>query len=396
MNDIPISANGGSGTSAPFGDLEALNLAVIRGEAGGRVIWQPRILAWYYERLFLKQPLPAPFEGMTLPQIYRTLGCSNRIYDYYTAFVWEDDPRVRIVTTDVCPDEYETRIETPVGAYTARYRRAETTSWHVPIKWPVTNEQEMRAAAWRYEHMTVRFDREKYDAIRREWAGLGVPCSYFPRTTIQKLFIEDMGTEETVFALLDYPAACERYFEALAVMEDRFMDALIASPIVSVSFGDNIHSSLTSPEMFVRYILPVYHRRIERLRPAGKFLHSHWDGNVKPLLPLARETGLDGLEAITPLPQGDVTLEEVKAALGDMFLLDGIPAVFFDATYSERDLKECVQKCLDLFAPRLILGISDELSFNGLMERVRLVGEMVEAAAPSGGIGAATARESSR
>jgi len=35
MNDIPISANGGSGTSAPFGDLEALNLAVVRGGGGG-------------------------------------------------------------------------------------------------------------------------------------------------------------------------------------------------------------------------------------------------------------------------------------------------------------------------------------------------------------------------
>ncbi len=40
---------------------------------------------------------------------------------------------------------------------------------------------------------------------------------------------------------------------------------------------------------------------------------------------------LDGIEAITPQPQGDVTLEEIKEALSDdMFLLDGIPAILFD------------------------------------------------------------------
>ena len=360
-------------------DFDALNLAVIKGTAGGKIIWQPRILCWYYERQFLKQPLPGPYAGMTLPQVYRALGCSNRIYDYVHAVRWKDDPAVRITTTELGGGEYETAIETPAGRYGGRFRRAETTSWHVPIKWPITSEAEMRAAAWRYEHMTVDFDLEKCEAIRREWQGLGVPCCYFPRTTIQKLFVEEMGTEETVFALQDYPATCERYFEALAVLEDRFIEALIASPIVSISFGDNIHASLTSPEMFRKYILPAYHRRIPRLKAAGKFLHSHWDGNVKPLLPLARETGLDGIEAITPLPQGDVTLEEAKEALGDMFLLDGIPAVYFDTTFSERELLDCARKCIDLFAPHLILGISDEMSFNGDIERVRRVGELVEA-----------------
>jgi len=38
---------------------------------------------------------------------------------------------------------------------------------------------------------------------------------------------------------------------------------------------------------------------------------------------------------------------------------------------------ECVHRLIDLFAPRLVLGISDELSSNGDIERVRLVGEIV-------------------
>ena len=33
---------------------------------------------------------------------------------------------------------------------------------------------------------------------------------------------------------------------------------------------------------------------------------------------------------------------------------------------------------IDLFAPNLVLGISDEISSTGDLERVRLVGEIVE------------------
>ena len=37
-----------------------------------------------------------------------------------------------------------------------------------------------------------------------------------------------------------------------------------------------------------------------------------------------------------------------------------------------------MQKILDLFAPHLILGISDEISSTGEIERIRLVGRMVD------------------
>ena len=91
-----------------------------------------------------------------------------------------------------------------------------------------------------------------------------------------------------------------------------------------------------------------------------------------------QETGLDGIEAITPKPQGDVDLHEVKQYLGDMFLLDGIPAIYFDKEFSEETLVACVHEILDLFAPNLILGISDEISSTGDIERIRLVGKIVD------------------
>ena len=91
------------------------------------------------------------------------------------------------------------------------------------------------------------------------------------------------------------------------------------------------------------------------------------------------EWGFDGFEALTPLPQGDVTLEEMKDALGDKsILLDGIPATHFLPQTSYQELEKFTLKMLDLFSPNLILGISDEISPPGDIEKVRLVSEIVK------------------
>ncbi len=67
----------------------------------------------------------------------------------------------------------------------------------------------------------------------------------------------------------------------------------------------------------------------------------------------------DGIEAVTCVPQGDTTLEELAVVMGKKILLDGIPAVLFMQEYSEKELGNNSRKVLDLFTPRLILGISD-------------------------------------
>jgi hypothetical protein len=106
-------------------------------------------------------------------------------------------------------------------------------------------------------------------------------------------------------------------------------------------------------------------------------VHIHIDGAMKPLLPYIQDCPFDGVEAATPEPQGDVSIEQIKQALGDMVLLDGIPAVYFLPTYPVEVLIECVQRLVRLFQPRLVLGISDEIPPDGEIERVKLVGEMV-------------------
>ena len=135
---------------------------------------------------------------------------------------------------------------------------------------------------------------------------------------------------------------------------------------------------MLSPRYFERYLLPFWERRVGQLRTAGIFSHVHIDGYFKHLLPYLNHLPFDGIEALTPLPQGDMTLEEIKEHIGDKILLDGIPAVLFLDTYPRELLIQTSERIIELFHPHLILGISDELPQGAgveSVERVRMIAD---------------------
>ena len=360
--------------------LWQLHEDVCFGRSGGRIIWQPRIGCWFTDKRFAGEELPEPFTGMELPDIFRELGVSDRLYGWYNAcFRRVEHPSVRIGEKQLNELDTESTIETPVGKQVAVNRRSLNNPGRIHVKWEVETEEEMKVLTWREENATWEWDQDRFDRAAREVGDLGAPTMFMPRMNIQSLYIEKMGVEAAIYALHDWPDTVEAFFGARDENHQRLMDVIARSPVHIINYGENVHSGTLPPDLFEKYHLPACQSRSERLRPAGKFTCSHWDGDCRPLLPYVHDMGLDGIEAITPRPQGDVTLEETREALGDdMFLLDGIPAIYFDDTFPVSVLEDCVDKLIELFAPRLVLGISDELSSTGDIERIRVVQDIVD------------------
>ncbi len=358
-------------------DLAKFNTDVCFKRAGGKVIWQPRITCWISDKLFDDGKLPGIYEGMKKSDIYRELGCSARAYEFNASFKPKYSGGITF-EQEVNGEHTTDYINTPVGRV-SRTVKTTPSSWAklVTKEW-VENEEDLIIYTYIEQHTDWYFDEEFYNEMLKEWGDLGAPCVFMPRVSMQRLYIDLMGVENAVYAVYDYEETMLKYFDALRECHFRLIDVINKSPIEIINFGDNVHSGTLSPEFFQKYVLKEYQMRCERLHSAGKFITAHFDGDNKGLMEFYKQTGLDGIEAITPIPQGDVTLEEVKEHLGDMTLVDGIPAVYFDETFSEEVLVECVHKILDLFAPNLILGISDEISSTGDIERIRLVGKIVD------------------
>jgi hypothetical protein len=356
-----------------------LHKQVAFGKSNGKIIWQPRISCWYDDKIFAGEKLPAPYTDMNIHEIYRELDCSARLYEFNSCFRRIEHPKVKVTTKQLNETDYEHTIHTPVGNQIFVHRKSFNSQHIITVKWEIETEEEMKIAIWREENATWEWDNTQYKELMQELGDLGAPTMFMPRMNVQALYIEKMGVENGVFAMFGMPELTENFFAALEENHDRLIDVINSCPIDIINYGENIHSGTLSPDLFEKYHLPACKRRSDRLHSAGKFVCSHWDGDVKPLLKYAKETGLDGIEAITPLPQGDVTLEEVKEALGDdVYLMDGIPAVYFDEIFPVETLIECTHKIIEMFAPKLILGISDEISSTGDIERVKIVRDIVD------------------
>lgn len=360
--------------------LAKLHNDVVKGQSNGMIIWQPRIGCWLSDKSLAGIKLPEPYEGLRKHEIYRKLGCSARIYeDYNRCFKQVDDPRVERYRNKLSERENEYVIKTPIGKLTQICMSTPNSTREIKKKWWITCEEDMKIAAWIEERRSWVWDQKAFDEVKSTWGDIGAPTMYMPRINIQHLYIDVMGVEQAIYALYDYPETVEMYFKVMDESHTRLIEVINESPIDIINFGDNLHVGTLPPNLFKKYVLPAYLKRNELLHKAGKFTSSHWDGDTKGLLPFAKECGLDGIEAITPKPQGDVTLEEIKQALGDdIFLLDGIAAVLFDDIYPIEELESQVRKIIELFAPRLILGISDEISSTGDIERIRVVGKIVD------------------
>jgi hypothetical protein len=358
-------------------DFYKLNNEVLFNNNNKKVIWQPRIDAWYRDRTHKGiDRLPERYKGMSLRDIYLDLGCSNRIYDFNECFSKVYDSTIKHQIIEHNEMMYEEIFETPVGRINQLMMRNESNHGIYPKKWFIETKEDFIVQIWIEEHTSMVFDEDKYNELLDYWQDLGAPQVFIDRVNVQKLFLELMGVTNAIYAIFDYPEVVENYFEVLEKAQTRWFKVYNDSPIRIINYGDNIHNGTLPPALFKKYVLPAYQRRSKLWN--NKFIFAHWDGDTKHILKFAKDTTLDGIEAITPKPQGDVTLDEMKEHLGDLFLIDGIPAILFDDIYPVETLIETTKKIIQLFAPNLVLGISDEISSTGDIERVRIVGRIVD------------------
>lgn len=358
-----------------------MNLRVFQGKPIPHVLFQPRFEPWHHWHTIFNC-MPPAYQGMSVRDLYDHLGVSMRYMHYYTGIpdpiLMEYDPAVKI--RERFGSEEGWRIyETPYGELTSRFKKTIDQEWR-EVEHPAKSVDDLRALRWLISHVRYSFSEERYQAGVEFVGERGVAQFWVPKSPYQALAQVWMKLTDLIYALADAPAEVEATMQAIDESYDPLYEQLCASPSVKIiNVGENLHQAYFSHRYFEKYYLPWYEKRMGQLRRAGIFSHLHLDGYFHSLLGYLKDLPFDGLEALTPEPQGDVTLEEMKDAIGDKVLLDGIPAVLFLETFSRDELLATTEKIIRLFAPRLILGVSDEVPEGAgeeAIERVRLVAQL--------------------
>jgi hypothetical protein len=360
-----------------------VNLRVFSGEPLPHVFFQPRFEPWFdWHRQF--GTLPAQLEGMELREVYDLLSASMRTVHYYTG---QPDPIEIAYADEVRIEESEEgewlkrRFDTPHGSLFEVHKYTVDRTWR-RVEFLAKRADDLPALFWLLERRRFRFSRDKFAQGTAYVGERGVPQFWVPKSPYFALAQQLMKYEHFIYALADQRPMMERIMEAIdASYEELYAD--LTAPdrpeaLQILNFGENVAMAYLSQRYYERYVLPWYEKRSGQLRGAGIYTHIHIDGYFRGLLPYLADMPFDGLEALTPQPQGDVTLEEMAEHIGDKVLLDGIPAVLFLDHYPREALERCVERLVELFHPRLVLGISDELPEAGgeeSFERMRWVAE---------------------
>ncbi len=366
-------------------------LKVYRHEKVDGIIWQPRIRFWYngnnvhakqQDVTLLHDPtIPASFFGLDLLEVHQALDAGIRYpaetlgLPLFSTSI-NKDAKVRVVAKPGESGEAVIIHETPVGTVIERNKGGYTTE-HA-VKTP----EDMDVVKYIIEHSEFSFNEHAYNLAEDifEETGLGMSQSYYQRSPFMRCILNYIGFENTALLLKRHRKATEEFIAFMAEHDDAVYDVIERCPLNILNFGENIDCNLTPPRWFKTYCIPYYNKRIKQLHDAGKFCHVHMDGSLRDLLPLIKDTDFDGVEAATPVPQGDVTVEQIKEALGEKILLDGIPATLFMVQFPESALEDTTRRIIELFGQNVILGVSDELPPNGQIARFATVSRLLKGA----------------
>lgn len=115
-----------------------------------------------------------------------------------------------------------------------------------------------------------------------------------------------------------------------------------------VMSGDDIadnKSSIISPAMLERVFMPHFRRWVDAIHDCGLFFWKHTDGNIRGVLPMLVEAGIDGIDPIDPLAGMD--LAEVKREWGGRVAIKGnVNCAVELTTGTEWEVEEAVKRCI--------------------------------------------------
>lgn len=245
----------------------------------------------------------------------------------------------------------------------------------------VKNPDDLRVAMYLTEGTTYELSLEDYHRMVEGVGEDGIVLSSACGDPLMGLLSGWMGVQTFSYLLADCPQEVDKALRLL--MRQGIEQARVAaqSPCEIFQVGGNIHAQVVSPKLYREYALPFFQEVTAILHEHGKFAQYHFDGDVKPLLPLIDRSGLDAIEAFTPVPQADATLEEVLAALNpDVMIQGGIPTCALCAGFPERDFQELALRTIELAREtgRVAIAMGDNISPDGLLDRARQMTEWVE------------------
>ena len=233
-----------------------------------------------------------------------------------------------------------------------------------------------------YENTRFEPDYDFAYKRRQQVGDQGVVLCYLPKSPFMHLLALEAGIMSVTMIAMTLPDEFQDLLDVMKKAFDQAAKIAVESPAEVLMIPENLSSEMVGPEFFELYMRAYQEEWTTKIGEAGKYSYIHIDGSLAGLLKQEASVGFTVLEALTPHPVGDLKWEALADFVGDSssILWGGIPGPYFTANVSEEEFERHVKMVIEIMVkePRYVLGVADQVPPDGLEERVRRVGELVE------------------
>ncbi len=355
-------------------------LKLLSGEQNDEIIWTADLEYWVAGRV-QDGNLPKKYKGeIGRLELSRDIGILP--YYWYDNF-WLAQPLydgVEVVTVKN-NSEIITRWTTKLGHIEKKTVFAEKSCSWACTKHPVSNEQELKILRYILGHRRlIPASLDNYEHRRNLYAKYdGLPAIAMPRSPLPALAVEWCGIENLVYLMMDCKDLIKEILELFYEQEKSIIEAVCMHSPVLVHFADNLTSELYT-SFFDEYMEKYYKYRLNAYHNAGVKCAVHLDGSVRGLLSKLSTIGFDAIEALTPSPAGDATVEEMAEMTknDNVILWGGMPGAMFCEPYTWQDIETHLEKLFNCWKNRkFVLGVADQVPANGNIEICKKISTMI-------------------
>lgn len=227
----------------------------------------------------------------------------------YRSTVREVTTNVEQVVTNQQLQGRETKrltLRTPAGEIS----QVEINGWRVEyfLKAPA----DYRVMEHIIRNTRIESASEEFSKTEEKIGDQGITLIGAGRSPMQTILVDYAGLEAFSLQLSD---GFSELFSLADILKSQLIQRcqLIAEgPGRYVSLLENLTAEVWGPERFAKYHIPIYKQIFEILHAGGKKIYAHFDGKLACLANLIARTELDGLESLTPPPEGDMTYAEAR------------------------------------------------------------------------------------
>ena len=358
-------------------------VAAMRGHMPDRLPFIGRMELWY-DYAAANDQLPAKYRGWALPDIQRDLDIGVFGFGAWTArFFALEHEGLEIETTESDLEKVQ-RYHTPYGTLQTRFRLTreliEADVRGMQVEYAFKGPQDYDALRYLIEHTRVVDRLDEYGRLVDEIGEDGVALPFTGYVPMHQLMHSYMGYETFYLEQFDRPERVERVHELLHEQQREVLRLATHCPVDAIEVGGNYDETMTPPPVFEQHFKPFYLEAAQTLGRAGKVLSVHGDGDMRRLLELIPEAGIQMVEALTPRPMTSIDLRHVRDLWRDRVTIwGGIPAIVLTPTYTDAQFRQFVEDLWDAIAPgdRFILGFGDNVPTDAVWPRIEWLARFV-------------------